>query len=84
MKLGPVKSCWIGSKTLNILAQNKFIVSKTSFKHKNNHRPDSCHRATDTKNSSVHRCLANSVANWKVLSNFILVHFSNFLATKAN
>jgi len=25
-----------------------------------------------------------SVANWKVLSNFILVHFSNFSATKGN
>jgi len=37
-----------------------------------------------TKNSSVHCCLAKSVANWKVLSNFILVNFSNFLATKAN
>jgi len=28
--------------------------------------------------------LAKSVANWKVLSNFILVHFSNFSANKAN
>jgi len=28
--------------------------------------------------------LAKCVANWKVLSNFILVHFSNFPATKVN
>jgi len=28
--------------------------------------------------------LAKSVANQKVLSNFILIHFSNFSATKAN
>jgi len=28
--------------------------------------------------------LAKRVANWKVLSNFLLVHFSNFSATKAN
>jgi len=49
-----------------------------------NHRPNSCHRATDTTTPSVHRCLAKIVANWKVLSNFILVQFSNFSATKAN
>jgi len=37
------------------------------------------------KNSSVHRCLAKSVDNSKVLySNFILVYFSNFSAIKAN
>jgi len=49
-----------------------------------NHKPNSCHGATNTKHSSVHRCLVKSVANWRVLSNFILVHFSNFSATKAN
>jgi len=49
-----------------------------------NYRPNSCHRAIDTKNLSLHRCLAKSVANWKELSSFIWDIFWNFSATKAN
>jgi len=40
--------------------------------------PNSYHRATDTKNPSLHCCLAKSVDNWKELSSFILDIFSNF------
>jgi len=49
-----------------------FIHIGSSF----NHRPNSYHRANRYKKIRV--CivvLAKSVANWKVLSNFILVHF---------
>jgi len=35
-----------------------------------------------TKNSSVHRCLAKSVANWKELSNFIFGPFFKFLGNQ--